>query len=475
MLTANETPGKIEDSGLPWYRGLSGYHWFVVIVCWMAWLFDTMDQQLFVLARLPAIAGLLKDLHTDPKQLSLVVSRYSGYATSIMMLGYATGGIIFGILGDRWGRAKTMLLAVLFYSMATGLSAMSVSWVDFAIYRFLTGAGAGGTFAAGVSMVAEVLPARSRSYALGFLQAMGAVGNMMAACVSFIIRPRDEFFNGISGWRLMFLVGIVPAILALCVMRKLKEPESWVRAKQAKAKETDAGKIVKMGSTREMFADTRWRRNAIVGILMGLAGITGLWGSAFWLPDLVCSVTPKENRDWYISMAMLLFNGGAAVGTYAFAALMSRISRRMAFALAFGVAIVVIMAVFGFMTRPGHIWWMAPLLGVGTLSLLGGYSIYFPELFPTRLRSTGTGLCYNTGRYLSALGPMMTGILTSAFAAHASELQGGFAMSKFSILSSLGGMDHSLRYAAIVVASVYIVGLLALPFAPETKDRPLPE
>ena len=270
-------------------------------------------------------------------------------------------------------------------------------------------------------------------------------------------------------------VGIVPAILAMCVMKRLKEPESWVRAKQAKAGESDAQKALKLGSTREMFASPRWRRNAIVGILMGLAGITGLWGCGFWLPDLVCSVTPKADRDWYISMAMLLFNGGAAVGTYAFAALMSRISRRLAFAMAFSLAIAVIIGVFGFMTKPSQIWWMSPLLGVGTLSLLGGYSIYFPELFPTRLRSTGTGLCYNTGRYLAAVGPFMTGILTSAFAAHGSELSGGFAKSRFTILGDMGGMDHSLRYAAIVVSSVYIIGLLALPFAPETKNKPLPE
>lgn len=446
-----------DSATLPWYRGLTKYHWFVLIVCWMGWFFDTMDQQLFILARSPAMTELL-----GPGVAQEDVKMFSGIATMILMLGWATGGIVFGILGDRWGRAKTMVLAILFYSMFTGLSAFSVTWIDFSIYRFLTGMGVGGTFGAAVSFVAEVMPARSRPYALGCLQALAAVGNMTAACVSFAIPPGIPV-HGISGWRLMFVVGIVPALLVLLVMRRIKEPESWVRAKEAEAR----GKVEHtghgMGSVRELFGERRWRRNVLVGIVLGLAGIMGLWGIGFWLPELVRDVV-KTDADWYVSLAMLLFNGSAAVGTYLFAALMGWVGRRPAFALMFIIAIGTVFGVFGFMTQASQVWWMAPLLGLGTLTVFGGYSIYFPELFPTRLRATGVGFCYNTARYVAATAPFTLGLLTTVYIDWHPTL-----------LSSLGSVDSPFRYAALTVAAVFVAGLLVLPFAPETKDKPLPE
>jgi MFS family permease len=448
------------DKGLAWYRGLTGSHWFVLIVCWMAWVFDTFDQQIFIITRGPAMKALLG---TDD------VKVISGIVTMIMMFGWATGGIVFGILGDKWGRAKTMLLAIMFYSIFTGLSAFSVSWIDFTIYRFLTGLGVGGTFGAAVSFVAEVLPARSRPYALGALQALAAAGNMMAAFLSTFLKPSVKMF-GFEGWRVLFLVGIVPAILALLVMRRVKEPESWVQAKKAEALGQAKHKGKGMGSMRELFGEPRWRKNVIVGIILGLAGIIGLWSIGFWLPELVREVVKggtaeqNANQDYYVSIAMMLFNGAAAIGTYLFAALMSRVGRRPAFAMMFIFAIASVLGVFGFMSRPEQIWWMAPLLGLGTLTIFGGYSIYFPELFPTRLRATGVGFCYNTARYLAALAPLTLGALS-----------GWYGGKDLKFLSSIGGVDGGFRYAAFTVALVFFVGLVAVIFAPETKDKPLPE
>ena len=284
----------------------------------MAWFFDTMDQQLFVLARTPAMKelvlagdgtvvatalsfydalfGVFKFLHLDAAwpahpDSGAVVKLVAGTATMILMFGWATGGIVFGILGDRWGRAKTMIMAILCYSVFTGLSAFSVSWIDFSIYRFLMGLGVGGTFGAAVSFVAEVMPARSRPYALGFLQALAAIGNMTAACISFALPPATEV-HGVSGWRLLFTVGIIPALLAVLMMRRLKEPASWVEAKEAERSGWIHHKGKGMGSMRELFGDRRWLRNVLVGIVLGLAGIMGLWGIGFWLPELVREVIP---------------------------------------------------------------------------------------------------------------------------------------------------------------------------------------
>ena len=472
------------SASLPWYRGLTGHHWFVLVVCWLGWFFDTMDQQLFILARRPAINDLL-----GRGAAAEDVTYYSGIATTALMLGWATGGIVFGILGDRWGRAKTMLLTILVYSLFTGLSALSVTWIDFSVYRFLTGMGVGGEFAVAVSMVAEVVPARSRPYALGFLQSLAAIGNMTAACISFLIPPRSVVF-GLPGWRVMFLIGIVPALLVVIVRRRLKEPESWVRAKEANARGEAQQRAQQLGSVKELFGDRRWRGNVIVGIILGLAGIMGLWGIGFWLPELVreavlvptaaalaaadptmtqvaitgAIAAAKANQDWHVSLAMLLFNGAAAVATYLFAVLMGRVGRRPAFALIFILALVSVFGVFGFMTKASQVWWMAPLLGIGTLTIFGGYSIYFPELFPTRLRATGVGFCYNTARYLAATAPFTLGLLSTVY-----------VHSHPTILSSLGSHDSPFRYAAFTVAAVFLIGLIILPFAPETKDKPLPE
>jgi MFS family permease len=211
----------------PWWRELNRYHWFVLIVAALGWLFDCLDQQLFLLARVPAMKSLL-----HPGQN---VAEYSGYATAIFLIGWATGGLTFGVLGDRIGRAKTMMFTILIYSLCTGLSALSTGFWDFAFYRFITGLGVGGEFAVGVALVAEVMPDRARTNALGLLQALSATGNVSAALISIWFGDLES--SGVikagSAWRWMFVIGALPAMLALVIRARLKEPERWQVAKAA--------------------------------------------------------------------------------------------------------------------------------------------------------------------------------------------------------------------------------------------------
>jgi MFS family permease len=486
----------------PWWRELNRYHWFVFLIASLGWMFDTMDQQLFVLARTPALTALLDGgpsgiqygggaaaiLGTDwttggvpafAKLLAVTellqpgrsVNKYAGYATAIFILGWATGGLVFGWMSDRWGRARTMMLTILTYSLFTGLSALSRSWLDFAFYRFITGMGVGGEFAAGVALVAEVMPARSRPYALGLLQALSAVGNVTAAMISILLPPQMEV-NGIAGWRALFLVGILPALLVVFIFRWLKEPESWLEARKQQATRP-------MGDVRDLFRERRWRHHTLVGVTLATAGVMGLWGIGFWTPELirnnVLKDLPKDTQDWYASRALLLQNLAGFFGVYAFTWLTGRVGRRAAFAVSFVVALGATVLVFGFMTQPAQIWWMIPLLGFCGLMVFGGYAIYFPELFPTRLRSTGTGFCYNVARYIAAVGPFLLGTLAEVFMAPAGTVRGQQKLSDLTLLSSMGSVDNAFRYAALTVASIYILGLLALPFAPETKGKPLPQ
>ncbi|WP_165244822.1 MFS transporter [Paludisphaera soli] len=464
-----DVPAAEAPAGAPWWRDLDRYQWFVFLVATLGWLFDTMDQQLFNLARNPAVTELIGATPGDPASAGQV-DYYSGLTTSIFMIGWATGGIFFGILGDKIGRAKTMMLTILSYSAFTGLSALSVGVWDFAAYRFLTGLGVGGQFAVGVALVAEVMSDRTRPHALGWLQALSAVGNMMAGLIGIGLGRMQEAEIVESAWRTMFLVGLLPALLAIPIFLKLKEPERWKAAvREEEAEETAGGpeSARKLGSISELFTDPRWRRNTIVGMILAFSGVVGLWGIGVFNADLTRTVlrkhyadsglTPKEiggKLTFWASMALVMFNAGAFFGIQGFAKLTQRIGRRPAFAIAFVLAGLSTATYFWLLDEFWHIFVFGPIMGFCQLSLFGGYAIYFPELFPTRLRSTGISFCYNVGRFVAASGPLALGFLTKSVYADYPE---------------------PMRYAGITMCAVFLLGLMVLPFAPETKGQPLPE
>ncbi len=578
-----------ELAGKPWFRLLTRYHWFVLLVASLGWMFDCLDQQLFILARIPAMKELLAGSGRDP-------NAWGAIATSIFLVGWASGGLAFGVLGDRIGRARTMLLTILLYSLCTGLSAFSSSFWDFAIYRFLTGLGVGGEFAVGVALVAEVMPDRARPFALALLQALSAVGNVAAAVIGILLfnpdrRAFELFGVHLTSWRLMFLVGIIPALLALVIRRRLKEPERWTHA----AEGTSGHKS--LGSYRELFGDARWRRRAICGMVLAASGVIGLWAIGFYSFDLnreifqnfyqqrardrgdadadrrvvaalvadpkkldyiskpdeidlfkdriqstdligerddpkgaglmytavrqlhhagisvtvaavldslkVPSFNPRddgsesirEKRErflqpiggdnqfhtdvdsiaqrskqmaWHLMLwagiSSIMFNFGACWGIYLFSYLAHWLGRRPTFAICLIAAALSTASAFAFMspttvtigplTLFRDVFWLVPIMGFCQLSLFGGYAVYFPELFPTRLRSTGTSFCYNVGRFVACSGPLVLGQLTAV---------------------AFKDSPEPLRPAGLAMCLIFVVGLVVLPFLPETRGQPLPE
>jgi MFS family permease len=343
-----------------------------------------------------------------------------------------------------------MILTILCYSLFTGLSAFSVGIWDFSFYRFITGLGVGGQFAVGVALVAETVSDRARPFALGWLQASSTWGNMLAAVIGMALGGLEQAGTIESAWRTMFVIGALPAFLSLFVMRRLKEPEKWQQA---------AKQGVQRGSIGELFSDARLRRHTIVGMLLAFSGVVGLWGIGFFSFDLLRSVLDKTTlsageKTFWTGVASLLQNFGGFLGIYAFTRVTHRIGRRKTFAIAFVAAMVTTAFTFWKLQTFSDIFWMIPLMGASQLALFGGYAIYLPELFPTRLRSTGTSFCYNVGRFVAAAGPLTLGLLTSRVFVDQPE---------------------PMRYAGITMCVVFLVGLATLPFAPETKGRPLPE
>ncbi len=478
-----------------WWQRLDSYQKLVFVVATLAWLFDCLDQQLFNLARNPAMAALLEK-GQDTKY-------FGGIATAIFVLGWATGGMIFGSLGDRYGRAKMLAVTVLLYSLATGLSALagfpnlptiaqtlhltSLPWfeglsphyMDFTIFRFITGLGVGGVFGLAVALVADTVPSAVRPRALGVLQSFSAVGNVAAGFIGLGIALTAIGTNP-NYWMWLFVIGALPAFMVATIQLRVKEPEAWIAARDRAAAQGQ-----KSGSYKDLFSHRTWRRHALLGMVLSCAGVIGLWGIGVFSTDLVgdiianhlkstgatVEVINKGKQVWG-SLNLLCFNAGAFLGMMVFTRVTERIGRRKAFAFFFLGALVVTVFVFQMLGKIGGRWdilWMAPLMGFFQLAVFAGFSIYLPELFPTRLRATGVSFCYNVGRYLAATGPLTLALLAKNLAdkaaVKAAAIGGDVGIAKI----------DAFRDAASWMCLIFLLGLLALPFLPETKGQPLPE
>jgi MFS family permease len=432
--------------------GVTWYHWLVFIIASCGWLFDCMDQRIFVLAREPAMRDLLGNGASDA-----LVKSWGSNATFVLMVGWATGGILFGMMSDRWGRVKTMVATLLAYSLFSGLTGLARNGNEFLLYRFLGGLGIGGMFGAATTLVAESVPSRVRPLALGFMQALSAVGNITGSLLSTWIQPgQADFYHGYAGWRFIFFAGTVPAVLVVPIALILHEPEPWKEAKRRARASKDPSQ--KVGSIFDLFRHPLWRRHALVGIMLGLAGMAGLWGIGFFSPELISTAlkgAPQKMVDTVRGYGTALQDVGSFLGMMTFTIVATYIGRRIAFFGAFILCLATTIFVFNNLRSGTDAYWMLPMMGFAQLSVFGGYSIYFPELFPTRLRGTGVGFCYNTVRYLAAVFPPMLAGLNAVLLRHA--------------------VSEPFRKSATILSFIFLLGLLALIWAPETKGKPLPE
>jgi len=412
-----------------------------------------MGQRIFVLCREPAWRELLGTGAPDAQ-----VKLWGTWSTAVLMIGWATGGILFGMMSDKAGRVKTMIATLMAYSIFSGVTGLAHNGPEFLIYRFLGGLGIGGMFGAATTLVAESVPMRVRPLALGVMQALSALGNISGSLLGLWIHPsRPDFFHGYAGWRVMFLAGTAPAILGVPIALLLREPEPWREAKRKAAE--NPGSAARVGSIKDLLFDhPLWRRHALVGIGLGLAGMAGLWGIGFFSPELISTALkgqPADMVDHVRSLATTYQDVGAFLGMLTFTFIATTIGRRAAFATAFSLCFVITIYVFNCLRNASDAYWMLPMMGFAQLSVFGGYSIYFPELFPTRLRGTGVGFCYNTVRYLAAAFPIMLGGLNA--------------------LLLQNHVNEPFRKAATILSFIFLLGIITLIWAPETKGKPLPE
>jgi MFS family permease len=460
----------------PWWKLLNGYHWFVISVASAAWFFDCLDQRLFSLARVPALAALMKQPGT-----AQAVQDYGKVVTAWFLIGWGVGGMIFGSLGDKFGRARMLTITILIYSAFTGLSFFSKTAFDFTLFRFLTGVGVGGVFGLAVALIAETVPDGARAQSLGLLQVLSTIGNITAGFCKLGVDTLENsgaLTKG-EGWRWMFLIGALPALMVIFTGRFLKEPEKWLKLK-AEGHLPKGGLLAPYAA---LIGERRWRKNLIIGTIIATTGVVGLWAIGEYAVDLQRAVFGEHFKTQLIAQGKLsadsaatdagkatikplventvfwayLWNMiGAGVGMWAFTRVAGMMGRRVAFLFGFAAALFITLYVYWKIQSPPAAYVMMFLLGAAQLSVFAGFAIYLPELFPSRLRSTGTSFCYNFGRFAAAGGSFFSYILSKNIFGHLAA-------------------PLPLRYSAMTMCAMFLIGIAILPFAPETKGQPLPE
>ncbi len=412
----------------------------VLLLTWLSWVFGAMDTMFYALVLTPAMREVLTD-STGLSPPNEQIGWYGGLVLTIFLIGWGLGGVVFGRIADRTGRKPTLIVTLIVYAVATGATAWASSWWELGFTRFITGLGIGGQWAAGAALVAETFPDEQRAEAASFLQSAWGFGFFLAAAVHWLAKD--------WGWRGLFTIGFLPMCLVPFIRWWVRDSVRWlsIRASSGMTRPSDGNGL------REIFTPPLLRRT-VVGTSLALTAIFGLWGVTNWTPTLIQALPdirslPSAQATEAVSQAIMVLNVGALAGYFSFAPLARRLGRRTAFALMCGGSLVLVPA--SFLPTHGYttLLILLPVLGFFTKGIFGGFPLYLPELFATRLRATGAGFCFNAGRLIASGSPFLTGVLVSA----------------------LGTFGR----AASVVALIYLLGLGTLPFAPETKDHPLPE
>jgi MFS family permease len=435
-------------ASLPWYRSLNRQQWRVLAASNLAWLFDGFEIYALFLTVGFALHQLL-----DPTQYA-AIPRYAGYVLATTVFGWATGGVIGGIIADYIGRKRTMMLAILAYSLTTGLSAIAWNWESFAALRFLVGVGIGSEWATGASIVSELWPDHARGKGGGLLQSGAGIGSFVASGVWLLLGGL-----GPNAWRWMYLVGVLPALLVLWIWRGMPESARWEaaserrRAAQAQRRsgavlEGESAVLTRFTVT-DMFVDRSVRGRLIGAFLMMLSVTLGFWGVGTFVPTYVGTVATKAglSAPYYTAVAGLLSTGVAIFGFIALGFLSDAIGRRPTTVLYYFMCLI--------LTPVVYLWAQSMPALLAAVTVFGFFTggiwapVWLPELFPTRMRGTAVAFCFNAPRWISCIGPLIAGTL----------------------IVGLGGYGP----AATLVGLFFILGVVTAPFLPETNGKPLPD
>jgi len=432
MNGQNETTGR-------WYSGITRYQYFVLVIACLGWIMDIFEGQLFAVFKSPAFKDLLGATRIDDPNVAWF--GYVGFAS--FLVGGTVGGIFFGVLADRIGRRQAMIWSMLTSATFSGLHFFATSPWHIVGLRFVVAMGVAGEWAIGASLVAEVFPMKSRAMAGGVFHASSVLGATMAAGLAMV-------FTADHHWRWAFLMAVVPALLVIWAFTYIKESEKWKTAASQPPRETSQAQ---RGSFSELLGTAEWRNRALIGLGLAAVGLGTYWIIYAWVPELTKEVlagrVPEEVARSRAGFAYLLMNiTGGFVGLLAFAPLTMLTNRRTAFALYHVGALIMAPVTYLCAGTYAMVLILAPIMGFFVVGMHAGYAIYFPELFPSRLRATGTSFCFNVARFVSAGTLLISAVLRPYF---------------------------DLRGTVCVMTGLFVIGLFLVYIAPETKGKELPE
>jgi MFS family permease len=434
----------------PWYRSLSRTQWNTLLASNLGWVFDGFEAYALILTAGVALRQLL-----PPEKYSQIPA-YAGAVIATTLCGWAVGGMLAGVVADYVGRKRTMIYAILTYSIMTGLSAFSWNWTSFAVLRFLAGLAIGSEWVTGTSMTAEFWPDSARGKGSGLFQCGFGIGFFLASFLWLFIGAM-----GPGAWRTMYLIGVLPALLTLWIRRAIPESTLWEKAnekrKAANRRErSGCGGIPEdRALTRftflDLFATAAIRKRTILAFLMATASAVGFWGISTWVPPYIGSVAASAglSSPLWASFTGMAYNAGTIAGYISLGFLADAFGRRPVTLAYFAFSLLATPLLF-LWTHELHLLVMVSSIvgffGSGQLTWL---ATWLPELYPTRMRATALGFIFNAPRLIAAGGTLMAGSLIVRF----------------------GGYGN----AAMIVSTIYILGLAAGPFLPETRGKPLPE
>jgi MFS family permease len=433
-----------------WYRSINGPQWKALMASNLGWFFDGYETYALILTVGVALGQLL-----GPAQHANI-PYYAGLVIGLTLLGWGIGGLIGGILTDYIGRKKMMLIAILAYSITTGLSAFSWDLTSFIALRFVVGLAMGSEWATGTAMTAEMWPDRHRGKGAGLMQCGLGLGFFVASLIWLFMSHAGE-----DAWRYMYLIGVLPGLATLWMRSGIPESEQWKRVDrergEARARKL-AGAPLAAGDEAlnrftivDLWAVPELRRRTVIAVLMSLTTTLGWWGISTWVPPYIGSVAAKAGlapQTW-ASFAGMAYNVGAIAGYIGLGFLADVYGRKRVTFLFFSMAFLLTPVLF-LWTHDVHLLLLvAAVTGFFSLGQYTWMPTWLPELYPTRIRGTAIAFCFNVPRFLAWAGPLTAGTLIAKF----------------------GGYGH----AAVTVGCIYLLGVALTPFLPETLGKPLPK
>jgi MFS family permease len=413
----------------------------VFIGCWLGGIFDGMDSTLMSVAMPIALGELMGT--TD----KAVIGPIASYVTSVFLLGWMAGGVLFGMIGDKLGRVKSMILSILLYAAFTGLAGLTHNWQQLAACRFLTGLGIGGELVSISTFLAEVWPSRSRAIAVGVLITSYQAGVFIAGSINTLVHD----------WRLTFFIGMLPAVLVIFLRMALKESDKWMEARERQYAKPENSSHWKL-----LFNRTNARGLIIGGLVFG-GLLVGYWASLSWIPLWIQDMLQNNGTGNERGIATMYQGIAAVLGCCLAGVFSDWIGRRATIILSYLGCFVA--SALLFLTNIHFspvVYWECAFLGFFIGLAQAVMYIYLPELFPTLVRASATGFCLNVGRFVTAVSVFFVGDLVHFIVKHqvAQTLFNQAGMSAYGV-------------AALLFAVSYLIAVGAACFGTETKGQPL--